>query len=229
MALFRGTLIGQASGSVAGNTFSRNRGGQYIRNRAVPVNPNSPQQVAVRNALSQLSTAWGQSLTATQRMDWDVYAQNVPVLNRLGDIITLTGFNMYIRCNTPRLQAGLSRIDDGPSVFDLGSFTPVTTLVVAANDTVTVSFTNTDDWANETGAAMLVYISRSLSQTINFFKGPFRFGTNIDGDDTTAPTSPVVVNSPFTVAASQQVFTRVTVTRADGRLSNEQIVAGIAT
>lgn len=225
--LFRGSLIAQASGSVAGNTFSRNRGGQYIRNRATPVNPQTAQQVAVRNAFSQLTVAWGQTLTDTQRAAWDNYAANVPVLNALGDSIFLTGFNMYVRSNTPRLQAGLTRVDSGPTTFDLGTFTPVTVAFKVTGGFEEVTFTNGDAWANENDSSMLVYGSRSLSPTINFFKGPFRLAGTIDGDGTTAPTSPAETTSPFTIVIGNAYYARVRVSRADGRLSSEQIIRAI--
>lgn len=221
--LFRGSLIAQASGSVAGNTFSRNRGGQYIRNRATPVNPNTAQQAAVRAIFSDLTNLWSSTLTNSQRNAWNAYAVNVPVLNRLGDSIFLTGFNMYVRSNTPRVQGGLARVDAAPSENNLGSFTPVTMTAEVTSNNIAIIFTNTDDWANEDDSSMLVYGSRSLQQTINFFKGPFRFAGKIDGDATTAPTSPAIVTNDFTNVVGQLIYVRVRITRADGRLSNDQI------
>ena len=225
--LYRGTLTGQASGSLAGNTFSRNRGGQYIRSRATPVNPNTAQQIAVRGAFSDLAALWSTTLTQAQRDAWNTYAANVPVLNRLGDSIFLTGFNMYLRSNTPRMQAGLPRVDDGPVNFTLGSFTPTTSTAASALDLVSIAFTDADDWTSEDDAAMLVYTSRSLSPTIDFFKGPFQFAGTILGNATTPITTPQVVTNPFNNSATNKVYARVRVTRADGRLSNDEITFSI--
>ncbi len=213
-------IISAASGSLAGNTFSRNKFGQYIRSRAVPVNPGTPFQTAIRSALASLSNLWGSTLTAPQREAWDTYAANVTVLDPLGAPINLTGFNHYIRSNTPRLQAGLARIDDGPTVFDLGTFTSPTGFNgTAATDEFSFNFTNADAWANATGAAMLVFSGRQQQATINYFKGPYRFAQSILGDDTTPPTSPVVISSPFLMDIGNFTFTRVRVSQADGRLS----------
>lgn len=195
----------------------------------MPVNPQTSFQVAVRNAFSQLTVAWGQTLTSAQREAWDNYASNVSVLNALGDSIFLTGFNMYVRSNTPRLQASLTRIDAGPTVFDLGTFTAVTAATVLTGQNIAVTFNNADDWANEDNSSMIVYGARSVSPTINFFKGPFRFAGTIDGDGTTAPTSPVNISSPFTVVTSNVQYVRVRVSRVDGRLSSEQIVRTVST
>lgn len=225
--LFRGSLIAQASGSVAGNTFSRNRGGQYIRNRATPINPNTAQQIAVRSAFADLSNLWSEILTQGQRDAWNTYAANVPVLNRLGDSIFLTGFNMYIRSNTSRMQAGIVRNDDGPTDFNLGSFTPTTSVAKVTADAIEVSFTAADLWVNEDGAHMMVYTSRSVAPTIDFFKGPFQFAGTIDGDGVTPPTSPATITNPFTNTLGNRAYVRVRVTTANARLSNDEITNSI--
>ena len=109
--LFKSALITQASGSIGGMTASRNKGGAYFRARALPTNPNTPEQQAVRGYLGTLANLWTNVLTPANRVLWDFYAFNVPVINAVGDSIQLTGQQMYIRANVPRLQAGLPRVD----------------------------------------------------------------------------------------------------------------------
>jgi len=220
MASFKSGLVTQASGSVGGLTFSHNQGGLYMRARSIPVNPNTAQQQAVRNFMSQLVAAWNDSLSAGQRATWDLYAFNTPVTSKLGEPINLSGLNMYVRSNVPRLQAGAARVDTGPSVFNLGSFTEPSFSLDTANDEGDVSFTDTDDWANEDDAFALVYFSRPFGPAINYFKGPYRFADTIDGNSTTAPTSPAAITLPFPVEAAQQVGMKFSVSRADGRLSS---------
>lgn len=220
--LFDSPLISRGSGSVAGLTFSRNRSGNYIRARTNPVNPNTPQQQIVRSAVADLSNLWINTLTQADRDKWEDYAANVPVTNPLGATIFLTGINQYVRSNVPRLQAGLARVDIAPSIFDIGSFTSVTTVSVGATNGVTVGFTNTDDWANATGAAMLVFVARPQNPTINFFKGPYQLAGSILGDDTVPPVSPDTITSQFAFDSGQKIFTRIRVTQADGRLSADE-------
>lgn len=89
MAIMRpGPLAGQLSGRVGGVVFSRNRGGDYIRNGPSPVNPQTARQVLVRNALTAASSEWG-DLTADQRKSWAAWAASNPVQNRLGETIRL--------------------------------------------------------------------------------------------------------------------------------------------
>ncbi len=73
--IFTSPLIEAGSGSVAGLTFSRNKGGNYLRGRAIPTNPNSPLQQAVRSIMSQLTANWLNVLTAIQRVAWETYAE----------------------------------------------------------------------------------------------------------------------------------------------------------
>lgn len=226
--LFRPLLGTDLSGSVGGITASHNRGGTYFRNRAIPVNPNSLFQQAVRDAVSQLSTAWGNDLATAQRDGWEAYGAAVGVQNRIGETIFLTGQQMYIRSNVPALQAAIPRQDDAPVILDLGSFTaPTLSGVTSGPGTASIAFTNTDDWANEDDSAMLVYASRGHSPTINYPNVSMRFADKIDGDATTPPTSPASILLPFEPAVGQRVFLQGRVIRADGRLSSLWRLNGI--
>ncbi|MBD3309518.1 hypothetical protein GF348_24275 [candidate division KSB3 bacterium] len=226
---FKSNIVTQVSGSIGGLVGSHNQGGMYFRARSVPTNPQTAFQVAVRNAVTLLATAWQDTLTAAQREAWDTYAANVPLIDRLGEARNTTGIAHYVRSNVPRLQAGLARVDDGPTVFALPSFTEVTFAPAAATDDFDVSFDNTDAWANEDDAALLLYASRPQSATINFFKGPYRYAGRIDGDGSTAPTSPETIDSPFALTADLKQFYKAVLTRADGRLSSPFRGSGVVT
>jgi hypothetical protein len=212
-----------ASGSVGGLTYSHNKGGQYTRTRNVPTNPNSAFQQVIRSLVSQLTDAWANILTPVQRTAWNNYAANVSMLNTLGQSIKLSGLNHYVRSNVPRIQAGLARIDPGPTIFNLGDYTPFTfTSIAAATGIISIAFTNTDDWANENNAALLLYGSKPQQDTIEYFKGPYRFAGRVNGSSGSPPASPGTWNSPYAYAVGQVCHTRLQVVRADGRLSADQ-------
>lgn len=217
---FKGILIGEASGSVGSNTFSHNRGGQYVRQRAVPTDPASVFQIAIRGFVAALTSGWNSTLTPAQRAAWDIYALNVLLPDTLGEPRNVGGLGMYTRSNVPRLQAGLPRVDDGPTIFNLGTFTnPTFDTFVAAVETYNVNFDNTDAWANEDDAAMLLFSSRPQNPTINFFKGPYRADAAILGNLAGPPASPVVTLAAFPFAVGNRVFVYMRISRADGRLS----------
>jgi hypothetical protein len=201
-----------------------------MRARAIPTNPGTSEQQAIRSNLATLAAFWSSTLSQAQRDGWAVYAANVPVFNALGQAINLSGQQMYIRSNTALVQTTLSRIDDAPTIFDLGPYTPpVVGVISSAADTFSMAFDNTDAWANEDDAAMLFYISRPQNPGITYFKGPYQFAGEILGNATTAPTSPTLITSPFDYTAGQRGFWRATVARADGRYSSSSRGTGLAT
>ena len=227
---FKSAIITQGSGSLGGMTLSRNKGGMYLRARAIPTNPGSSAQTLVRNAMTEASTAWADTLTQTQRDAWDNYAFNTPVTNVLGDPLTLSGQQMYNRCNVPRIAQSATRVDDGPVVFGLPTATlsAFTATPAPSGYTWGIDFDDQEAWANEDDAFIFVQTSRAQKQSINFFKGPFRNSGNIAGDSQTPPTSPGAGSSPFAAVVDDKVFGRFTVSRADGRLGGAVIFDTIA-
>lgn len=220
---FKPVLGSELSGSIGGITASHNLGGAYFRNRVIPTNPNSPQQQIVRSLVGQLTSLWLNTLTAGQRAAWDLYAGNVPLLDALGEPINVSGLNMYVRSNTPRVQAGGARVDDAPTTFNLGDYTAVTlTNLTEAGQTFDVGFTVGDDWVSEDDAYLLLYNSRPQNASINYFKGPYRLCGRVDGNSGVPPTSPATQGSQFPFVTGQRVFVRAQVSRVDGRLSLTQ-------
>lgn len=220
--LFKSTIVGSGSGSVGGITISHNRGGLYIRLRSIPTNPNTTFQQAVRGFMSQLNVLWSTTLTASQRAEWDAYADAVPLPNPLGDPRNVGGKGMYIRANVPRLQAAMARIDDGPANHTLAALSnPIVANASEATANYEVSFINTDDWANDDAGGLLVWSSRAINVTRNFFKGPYRFAGLVAGNSTTPPTSPATVPSPFPLTEGFNVHVRVAAVEGDGRVSSD--------
>ena len=221
--LFESIIVDRGSGSIGGVTASRGIGGNYLRSKGVPINPNTPAQITIRTLLAIFVDRWTNVLTQASRDGWATYASNVPLQGPLGNPRPVTAQNQYVRSQMARTQAGLATIDDAPSIFDLGAFTETTITANEAGSQLNISFDAADAWANETGSGMVVYGSRPQNASINFFKGPFRLLGKIDGDDVIPPTSPASFTSPFAYTVGQKVFARVVVTRADARMSSDQI------
>lgn len=217
---FRPLLGTDLSGSVGGIVASHNRGGAYFRNRAIPVNPNTPFQQAVRGFMATLTSLWNNTLTPAERTAWNTYALNVLIPDSLGEPRNIGGLGQYIRSNVPRLQNGLPRVDTAPIIFNLGESTnPSFDTFLAATDVFNVNFTVADAWVSEDDAAMLISSSRSQNATINFFKGPYRAVAAILGDVGAPPASPVVTLAAFSIEIGNRTFIQTRVSRADGRLS----------
>lgn len=217
---YKSALLTTGSGKIRGIVASHNRGGQYFRGLTIPTNPNTAQQQAVRNAMSSLQVLFA-SLTTLQRTGWATYAAATPVTDALGDSITLTAQQMFVKCNTLRLQAGVAAISAPPVTGGLITLTLPVATIVAAGTTTSVAFTNTDSWANAVGGYLLVYASRPMNGTINYFKGPYRYAGKVAGAGT-PPTTPSVITLPFTIwAAGSKMGFRYVAIGADGRPSPE--------
>lgn len=208
----------QVSGSIGGTTFSHNRFGAYKRNRSIPVNPNTARQVAVRNAVRAITIAWANTLTQALRDAWQVYAANVPWTNRLGQSVFLTGLNMYVRTNTPRVQNAIPRVDVAPTIFDLATAElELAVTASAATQDLTITGAAGADWVGEADAWQFFFMGRPQNPGIQFFGGPYRQLTAVPGAG--PPPFPVVIAAAFPFAEGQRIWVRSRITRGDGRLS----------
>jgi len=223
MALVKyGGGIVQASGSIAGNTFARNRFGNYMRARTKPVNPQSARQVAARNRISFLSEEWSDTLTAAQRLAWGAYAAAVAWTNKLGESINLTGFNMFCRSNAAMLSAGGAVVAAGPTTLSLPNTDPMFSVALSAANGITVTFDDSLDWCDEDDGFMTIDLGTPQLASRNFFGGPWRFAQAIAGDSASPPSSPdgPTATTTWTLIAGQLVWARARIIRSDGRITN---------
>lgn len=107
--------VAQMSGSEAGRTYARNKGGAYIRNRTTPLNPNSTFQQTVRARVNTLSKAWGGTLTNAQRDSWIAFSAANPITDVFGESLQLTGAQMYLRLNARLDEVGATLLTSPPA------------------------------------------------------------------------------------------------------------------
>jgi hypothetical protein len=149
------------SGSIAGTTSSRNRFGQYKRTRAVPVNPRTTYQGAVRARLAANSAGW-RALTDAQRAGWSDLGGSIQRTDKLGQTYALDGQQAYIMVNNNNLAAGNAIVSDAPAVVAPSGVTTAT--ITATSAALSVAYTATP---LGTGARLFVYASpqRSAGRT----------------------------------------------------------------
>lgn len=215
-----------ARGSMAGNTFSKSRFGHYIRARTKPVNPKSPRQTAVRAALMFLAEQWREDpMTDVIRGGWEIYANSVSWNNKLGEAVTLTGFNHFMRANIALFTASKAIKTAAPTDIGLPAADPTftVTLCSAAAQTATWTFDDTMDWNDEDGSFLIVHMGIPQHPTRNFFGGPWRYWFNAPGEDPAGPVSPMagVTDPPWPFIEGQKIWFKATIIRADGRMSTE--------
>lgn len=221
MALVRyGGGIIQISGSIAGNTFARNRYGNYVRARTKPINPTSTRQQLIRNAIGELTARWGQVVTALQRAAWALYASNVAMKNKLGEVVYLSGFNHYIRSNSIRVMLGFTIIDAGPTIFELPPKDSAYAITASeATQQITNTFDNGLDWCTEDNAYIIFFQGRPQNPQRDFFAGPWRQFGWVIGIDPGGCATPDISAVAFGIAELQHLWTYARISRVDGRLS----------
>lgn len=224
--LFKSAIMTQASGSIGGMVASHNRGGMYFRARTIPVDPSTARQLAVRASMAALAVRWNDILTLPQRTAWNLYASRVTLQGPLGDPITVSGINHYIRSNVPRAALAFPVIDDGPTIFNLGEFTPLGFAIGASEATqiISIPFTPTDAW-NAAGGNLFFYSGRPANAGVSFFKGPYRHAFTAQGD--LPAISPALIPSAYVISEGQQVWISARASTPDGRLSTIQTVGPI--
>lgn len=221
MALIKfGGGVVQMTGSIAGNTYARNRYGNYSRARTKPTNPNTALQQVVRNTMAYLTDRWANDLTSAQRTAWNLYGSSVAMKNRLGESIFLTGFNHYIRSNSILKRSGRTVVDAGPTVFELPAADPTFSMACAQTDNKgTFTYDDTMAWANEDNGWMHMFMGSPQNPQRNFFAGPWRLYSAVAGSLGSPPSSPGDSSAPFAMSTGQRVWVYARISRADGRLS----------
>lgn len=181
---FRGTLITDVSGSLAGATASRAKGGvTYLRERITPTNPNTSRQQVVRSALGVISAAWKSTLTPTERLSWIALADGSPA----------NGLSLFVKGNVARIQSSMDQVleyDDSLAEVPL-------VLGSATNASTAISTTWTGDGAEDVdGTGLLLFIQQPTPPSVTNNER-YRLLGSVQGDSVSAPTSPLVAVSPW--------------------------------
>lgn len=166
------------SGSQANTTASRNRAGQYYRNRRSPVQPvGTGRRAIVRAAFGAASSAYA-TLTAAQQAAWSAYAATTPYTDKLGQALVLTGHQMFVAISTQLQNVGLPISNTPPAsstVFSQG----LVTLSAMADGTVILFLAG----AGAPADFSLVAFSAPQSGGVSFCKNFNQFDF-VAGDDT---------------------------------------------
>lgn len=203
---FLGSFVTAVSGSLGGITASRGRGGQFLRARLIPTDPISGDQAVRRSVFADVSAQWLTLLTTAQREAWDLYAENTPMTDSLGQSFLLSGHQHFVRSGTYSVMLGNSVFDDAPTTFGIGA-SPVISSFSATDAELSVGVSNIP-----AGGVTGVIAGRPQNVSHNYFRGPFRFGQS-------SGSSPITVTQPYPAAAGQRQWAEVRNQDAEGRLS----------
>lgn len=218
-------FMAEGRGKLAGSVFSKNRGGNYIRTKVTPVNPQTSSQVTVRNSFTTFAQAF-RALTASQILAWNTAVANFTGTDIFGDIKTPSGINLYSRLNLNLANAGQSAISTPP--LPTGA-TPVVITGVTADLSSTLFTIASALAAVPAGHTLIIEATGLVSPGKSFVKSEFRK----IGTAAAAATFPITAYSLWNakfglLVVGQKVYCRVkTVNNTTGESSGYSQVSTI--
>jgi len=151
------SVVTSIRGKVGGSVFQRNRSGYSLKNKSNNVDSASVKQIASRVYMSQVHAAW-RSMSENERNAWDIFANFKPVRNRNNSNVNLTGYQLFLKYNLIRLQAGYT-------ILTTITYSQITNLAVdmsflVASPAVFVAFL-TLDFSDDYGCLLMTSAPRS--------------------------------------------------------------------
>lgn len=120
-----GAIVTDGRNKIGGHVASKNKGGNYLKTKSTPTNPQTAAQSAVRSAFGALAQSW-RGLTAAQRASWNSGASNFPYTDIFGDSKVLSGFGLFMQLNGNLNAVGATLLTTCPSPASVDSITSLT-------------------------------------------------------------------------------------------------------
>lgn len=208
------------SGSIGGVTGSHNKGGQYLRARTTPVNPNTAAQQEARSRLTCAVDQWS-NLTQAQRNAWNDFATLQTWTNRQGDPIQLSGQNHYVGMNSALQSAGLALVTVPPAPNTRPEALIIPSMLPDIGTENVGAFVGGVFGAND---RYTFAVSAPLPPGISVFQGPYRIGATAAGNAEAAVMSAQVYAAIVQITPSPSVGQRFAI-RARAILATGQYSA----
>lgn len=202
-------LVSDVRNKLNGSVMSKNRYGNYIRNKTTPVNPQTTAQQNARAQLASNSQAWA-GLSQAQRQAWSSLAAELPFTDIFGDSKILAGNALFNKLNGNLNKIGELAISDAPAKVAVPAvFTTAVSAVQTAGAITTLDVT-INPATVPAGFEVGVYATPGVSPGKSFVKNQFRFLGAAP-----APAAGVIDLEPLwnsrygTVTAGQRIFIRL--------------------
>ena len=162
-------LVSDMRNKLNGSVLSKNRAGNYIRNKTTPVNPQTASQQANRQQLGSLSSSWN-GLTESQRASWRSAVASFPYTDIFGDRKELDGKSLMIKLNLNLLNAGQAQITSAPASVAIPELA-ITSGAATVADGVSLVITPA---VIPAGYSLLVYATPPVNGGVYFVKNRYR-------------------------------------------------------
>lgn len=97
-------IVNQVRGKLNGSVFNKSRNAFTMQSKQQQTKGSKGSQAEIRNVFSTIQRTW-QTTTPSERIDWQLAADNNPVLDRFGNQTILSGYNQFIKANIVRWYA----------------------------------------------------------------------------------------------------------------------------
>jgi len=176
MALIKLSSIGitNLSGKAGGSVYARNRGGNYIRNFAMPSNPKTVAQMAARSAFGNLSSQW-RSLASDLQNAWNEAAPNFPYKNRFGDQKVLSGFGLFQSLNRNLQVVGISMLSSPPEPIGVETLLSVSVAVENTAGVLSAVISATPTSAPPGNTQIAIYATPPVGSGVRYAENKLRF------------------------------------------------------
>jgi len=114
-----GSIVVKGSGKLGGHVYTTTRTGATVRTNGNVKNPRTEYQRSIRGEFSILTQNW-RLLSNVERESWRQAEEGFTRTNRFGDVVRLTGKNLYESLNFQRSIIGLLPLRLAPEPEQLG-------------------------------------------------------------------------------------------------------------
>lgn len=103
-------LVSDIKGKAEGSVFARNSGGLYFRNNPSGGGRKSQSWDKSKNLFGSLASRW-RNLTQAQQEAWNNAVSSYQTIGAFGDARIPSGYELYMRLNTPLVNIGLPALE----------------------------------------------------------------------------------------------------------------------
>lgn len=163
-----GMMMTDASGKLGGQVFAKNRGGNYVRTKVTPSNPQSVAQMAVRGIFASISSRWS-ALTEAQRATFNTFVSSYAKTDIFGDLRNPSGKSLFQRLNQNLLISEQAEISVCVSPLEVPFANVVSAISSVSGNSLEVDYNG-----DTTGAKVIVWATPKLSKGTTFVKNQLR-------------------------------------------------------
>lgn len=164
-----GPIIVAGRGKVGGVIASRNGGGAYMKQWTKPTYHAYPKQTNITALLSIVRNNWQNALDVPQRAKWNALAAVTSMPNKLGEQMTPSGWNLYMRSNMMLDLSGRGFVLKPP----VAAVAPAPQLTLAWETLVGVKIISIGNWDVTPLGSLFCQYHPAVPLSLNYYKGPY--------------------------------------------------------